>query len=376
MTSYAWLAAAVPAGYQLVAIAACLKRLAFRQKLTGFAPAVSILKPIRGADSSFYEAIRSQAEIDYPGTFELVFGIRDHDDPAAAIIQRLQNEFPERQIRIVWTTTVAANGKVGSLIDLERAARYEHLVISDADIRVPPDYLTKVVAPLEDPGTGLVTCLYRAHGDSLAGLFEAIGIETDFAPSALVAPFVGVDEFAFGSTIVVRRADLEASGGLAPIGDYIADDYQIGRRIHALGRHCVLAETVVDTHLGAASIGEAWRHQVRWARTIRVSRTGGYIGLFVTFATLWALMLALAGQANAALALLAIRMIAAALAGMGVMRSQQSANYFYLVPLRDLAAVAIWIAGLLPGSVEWRGRRMRLTADGRISCAGNRRKRN
>ena len=365
MNLYALAAFAIPAGYQLTAIAACLRRLGFKQCLSNYTPPVSILKPVLGADSSFYEAIQSQAQIDYP-EYEILFGVRNDNDSALPFIRRLQVESPGRSIQIVKTSTEAPNGKAGSLIDLERAARYDTLVISDADIKVPRDYLKNVIAPLEDPRNGLVTCLYRAHADTFAGRFEAIGVETDFAPSALVAPFVGVNEFAFGSTIAVRRADLARAGGFAAVADYIADDYQIGKRIHALGLKCVLGEPVVDTHLGAANFVEAWRHQVRWARTIRVSRTGGFMGLFVTFATFWAMALVLAGEPLLAAALLSIRLLAAALAGVGVMGSAQSARYFWLVPLRDVWSVLIWIAGLLPGSVEWRGMRLTLSADGRI----------
>lgn len=365
MNRYALAAAAIPAAYQFIAIAACLKRLTFRQADTNFTPPVSILKPIRGADPSFFSAIQSQADLDYPN-YEILFGVRDDNDPALPHIRRLQREFPLRQIRIIKTSTDALNGKVGSLIDLERAAQYDVLVISDADIQVPPSYLRKVIAPLEDPVNGLVTCLYRAHAHTVAGRFEAIGVETDFAPSALVAPLVGVNEFAFGSTIAVRRADLARAGGFAAIADYIADDYQIGKRIHALGLRCVLGEPKVDTYLCAANFTEAWRHQVRWARTIRVSRTGGFIGLFVTFATFWALLLLLAGESQLALTLMALRMATAAIAGIAVMRSAQSARWILLVPLRDLWSVLIWIAGLWPGPVEWRGRNLRLSSDGRI----------
>jgi ceramide glucosyltransferase len=361
----ALVAFAVPAGYQLIAVAACLKRLGFRQKLNNFTPPVSILKPVRGADSGFYEAIRSQAEIDYP-EYEILFGVRAEDDPALPIIRRVQSEFPDRKIRIICTSTDTPNGKVGALIDLQNEAKYDFIVISDADIRVSADYLNKVIAPLEHPSIGLVTCLYRAHSDTFAGLFEALGIETDFAPSALVAPLVGVNEFAFGSTIAVRRADLARAGGFEAVADYIADDYQIGKRIRSLGLECVLAETIVDTHLGASTFAEAWHHQVRWARTIRVSRTAGFAGLFVTFATFWALTLALAGEWPLALALLTLRVAAAAIAGMGVMKSRQSAQFLFLVPLRDLWSVLVWIAGLLPGAVEWRGRKLRLSSDGRI----------
>ena len=355
--------ATIPAGYQLTSIIACLKRLQFRQPLTGFTPPVSILKPVHGTDPGFYEAIKSQAEIDYP-RYEILFGVSDTNDPALHQIRRLQAEFPAKNIKIVATTTEALNGKVGALIDLERAAAHDTIVISDADIKVPQDYLHKVVAPLENPAIGLVTCLYRAHAQTFAGLFESIGIETDFAPSALVAPMVGVDEFAFGSTIVVRRQDLARAGGLTPIGDFIADDYQIGKRIRALGLQCVLAETIVDTDMGAPSVAAAWRHQVRWARTIRVSRAGGYFGLFVTFATFWSILIALAGFPYIGLALFALRMIAAHIAQVNVMKSKSAGM---LVAARDLAFVAVWIVGLLPGKVEWHGRQMTLTSDGRIA---------
>ena len=365
MNLYALAAAAIPAGYQVMSMVACLKRVGFRQTLTNFQPAVSILKPIRGADSGFREAILSQANIDYPN-FEILFGVHNGDEVAFREIQGLQREFPHRAIRIIKTSTAALNGKVGALIDLEREARFDFLVISDADIRVAPGYLYKIIAPLEDPAVGLVTCLYRAHSDTFAGLFEAIGVETDFAPSALVAPMAGVDEFAFGSTIAIRRSDLVRAGGFAAVADYIADDYQIGKRIHALGLKCVLGEPIVDTHLDASTLGDAWRHQVRWARTIRVSRPGGFIGLFVTFATLWALVLALLGEPQLALALFVIRLAAAAIAGILLMRSGQSARYLWLVPFRDVWSVFIWIAGLMPGTVEWRGRRMTLSSDGRI----------
>ena len=365
MNLYYGLAAAIPFGYQFMSIAACVKRLRFHQTLTNFTPPISILKPVRGVDPGFWEAIRSQVEVDYP-RYEVLFGVGEDDAAALADIRRLQREFPDRSIRIVKTSTITPNGKVGSLIDLERAAAFDVLVISDADIRVAPAYLRQVIAPLENSSTGLVTCLYRAHADSFAGLFEAIGVETDFSPSALVAPLVGVNEFAFGSTIAVRRADLARAGGFAAVADYIADDYQIGKRIHALGLKCVFGEPIVDTHLGAATLGDAWRHQVRWARTIKVSRPGGFIGLFVTFATFWALVLGLAGETGLALALLAIRVTAAALAGVVVMKSPRAARFLWLVPVRDLWSVLVWIAGLMPGPVEWRGRRMKLSSDGRI----------
>src|SRR5262249_15657735 len=148
-------------------------------------------------------------------------------------------------------------------------------------------YLARVTPPLSDPGVGLVTCLYRAEGDTLAARFEGLGVATEFAPSALVARLAGVDEFALGSTLALRKVDLERVGGFQAIADYLADDYQLGRRLRGLGLKCVLPDMVVDTHL-SGGWRSVWRHQVRWARTIRVSKFWGYVGLPVTFATLWA----------------------------------------------------------------------------------------
>lgn len=357
---------AVPAAYQVFAILAALRRLFFREKLNGFTPGVSFLKPVRGADPYFYEAIESHARLSYAGDFEILFGVLNPDDSAIPHIERLIAEYPDRRIRLVRTHTVRPNGKVGVLIDLYREASHPIVVINDSDIRVRPDYLTKVVAPLEDSRIGLVTCLYRAEGASFAGWFEGLGVDTDFAPSTLVAQFVGVDEFALGSTLAMRRQDVDRIGGLEPISSYIADDYQLGHRIHKLGLKCHLAEPTVDTHLGAETFADAWQHQVRWARTIRACRGGGYMGLPVTFATLWALVAILTGHLSAGLALLAVRMLLAVISSVFVLRARTGLAMLLLVPLRDLWAVAVWVAGLGGRRVYWRDFAMELDGQGRI----------
>ena len=257
-------------------------------------------------------------------------------------------------------------------MDLAREARHPLLIVSDSDITVPPDYLHDVTAPLVNPSIGLVTCLYRAEADNLPSRFEALAIATDFAPSTLVAPFVGVSEFGLGSTLAFRRLDLERIGGFAAIADYLADDYQLGRRLHALGLRNLISKVVVSTRLSAESWSAAWRHQLRWARTIRLSRGAGYAGLPVTFATLWAVAAAAAGVWWLAAALLAVRYAMAITCGWCILRSPDVWKYFYLVPLRDLWGVAIWAAGLVGDTVEWRGRRLRLDAKGRIIATDER----
>ena len=348
---------AIAGAYQVFAIAACLAFLSSKRAAAGKAPPVSILKPVRGLDPRFREAIESHQKLE--GEYEILAGIRDPNDPAAEVLRASGN------VRVIAVRTQTPNGKVGALVDLAAQARYETLIASDADILVQPDYLQRVTAPLADPNVGLVTCLYRPEGDTFPAKFEGLGISTDFTPSTLVARFVGVDEFAMGSTLAFRKRELERIGGFAPIGEFLADDYQLGHRIHKLGLKCVLSDVIVETHMGG-SWSEVWKHQVRWARTIRISKFWGYLGLPVTFATVWAVTLLAAGQWIAALALVAVRFAMAVVAGGLVIRSRDAVRLLPLVPLRDLFGAAVWAAGLLGRSVEWRGVTLRLQPGGRI----------
>jgi ceramide glucosyltransferase len=354
---------AAAAAYQALVLLGALGWLRRRERPARALPPVSILKPVHGLDPDFYDAIRSHALQDYP-EFELLFGVRDPADPAIAEIERLAAEFPRVPIRVVRSATAAANAKVGVLEDLAAVARHGILLVNDADIRVPPDYLRRVVAPLEDASVGMVTCLYRARGRSWAARFEAAGIATDFVPGVLVAPLVGVSGFALGATMAFRASDLARIGGFRAVADYVADDYQLGCRISGLGRRVALSRCVVETSLGEAGWGDVWRHQVRWARTIRVSHGGGYAGLPISNGTLWAAALAAAGLWQPALALFALRVAAGAVCAAVVLRDPAS---IFLMPFRDLAGLAVWAAGLFGSTVVWRGARLRLTRDGRIA---------
>ncbi|MGH9667889.1 MAG: bacteriohopanetetrol glucosamine biosynthesis glycosyltransferase HpnI [Bryobacteraceae bacterium] len=360
---------AAAALYQAAALAASLIWLGWARRRpstdTGPHPGISILKPVRGLDTGFAEAIASHARQDYP-RFEILFGVGDPADPAVEAIERLQAQFPGRDIRLIHATTRAPNVKAGVLMDLAREARYPLWLVNDGDIRVPPRYLRRVAEPLRNPANGLVTCLYRAEAEGWPARLEGLGIATDFAPGVLVAPLAGVSEFGLGATLAFRAADLARAGGFAAVADYLADDFQIGRRLHALGLQCVLSDVVVTTHLSGASWREVWRHQVRWARTIRVSKGAGYAGLAITQASLWALAAALAGEWRTAAALLALRLAAGIAAGYGVLRAPDAVRLWWLIPLRDLAGVAVWAAGLLGRTVEWRGQRLRLDREGRI----------
>jgi ceramide glucosyltransferase len=362
-----WLAlpAVAAAAYYLLALIAALKWRTSSLTAGSAQPSISILKPIRGRDPEFYDAIRSHATQDYPD-FEILFGLSDPHDPAAKDILRLQAEFPHIPISLCHVATDAANTKAGVLAELAKRARHPVLLVNDSDIRVEPGYLRAVAAPLADPNVGMVTCLYRATGGSLAARAEALGIATEFAPSVLVARLLGVAEFALGSTMVFRAEDLRSAGGFEALADFLADDYQLGRRINALGLRIEFAPVVVETGLGAGSWGDVWRHQVRWSRTIRVSRTSGYYGYVVTHATLWAIVAIAVGEWQIGALALAIRLLAGVLVALRVLGDTRAAASFWMIPFRDLFGFAVWLGGLFGNQVVWRGRRLRLFPDGRI----------
>jgi ceramide glucosyltransferase len=339
-------------------------------KVRGTRPGVSILKPVHGWDERLAQAIASHVSQDYP-EFELLLGVRDSDTRALEEIRRAQLGFPVCPIRIVPVTTVMPNGKAGALFDLAAAAKYSILVINDADISVEPDYLQKVTEPLEDAGTGLVTALYRATAQSFPARFEALGVATEFAPSVLVARLLGVAEFALGSTMAIRATDLQRIGGFHAIGDYLADDYQLGAAITRLGLHVAFANTVVETTLGAGNWADVWKHQVRWSRTIRVSRASGYYGYVVTQATFWACIAAGAGYWQIAVAVLGLRMGAGVAAAGLVLKDRAAMRLWWIMPLRDLFGFAVWLTASFGRSVEWRGMQLQLTADGRIHRAAS-----
>ncbi len=359
-----WIIALAAGAYQLLAIVVCAAARGQRAEGRGQETRVSILKPVRGVDAGLRDALRSHSELD--GDYELLCGVADADDPALAVIR----EFPKA--RAIVCPTQAANAKVGVLIDLAREAKNPILIVNDADVRVPRDYIPRVTAPLADPRVGLITCLFRPNTSTFASRIEGLSVTVDFAPGAMIARAIGVDEFAIGATMALRRADLDRIGGFAALADYVADDYQLGKKIHALSApdghrklKCILSDVVVESGLGGGW-GDVWSHQVRWARTIRVSKPGGYVGLPITWATFWAVIALSLGAWQIAAGLIALRMAAAILAGWFVLRSRDVLALAWLIPLRDFFGIAVWISGLTGNTVTWRGRRLKLNREGRI----------
>jgi len=336
-------------------------------------PPVSLLKPLKGTDPDIYESFRSHCLQDYP-EYEIIFGVSDPDDPAVASVQQLQREFPDHAIRLVVSPNkLGANVKVSNLEQMLSAARYQHLLVNDSDIRVERDYLRRVIAPLADERVGMVTCLYRGVAASTLGSqLESLGISTDFCAGVLVArQLEGGLRFGLGSTLAFRRADLERIGGFKSIVDFLADDYELGRRVFGLGLQVVLSDVVVETHLEAYDLPGFFAHQVRWARGVRDSRAGGYIGLLSTYGLMWAPLAVIAARAApwswAVFGVTALPSLAVALVvGKSVLQDSHLLEHLWLLPIRDLVAVVVWIASFAGHTVTWRGDRFELK-NGRLT---------
>ena len=375
-------------------------------------PPISILKPLRGADPRMYKAFRSHCLQDYPA-FEIIFGVAEASDPAVVEVERLRREFPSRRIHLlVCPESLGTNRKVSTLAQLLPLARYDLLLINDSDILVPPGYLRQIAAGFAARGaaggrTGMVTALYRAAGNpnkpttglsgtpadnpnkptaglsgtpvagsTLASRLEALTIATDFAGGVLSAyALEGRLSFGLGSTLAVRREALEAIGSLSPLLDYAADDYELGNRIARAGFDVVLAPLVVETALPGASFGEMFQHQLRWARTIRDRRPLGYVGFGITHVVPWALLACFcSGLSGWSLGLLAmaalLRFAVAAALCTSVLHDEAADLDLWLLPLRDVVALMVWITSFAGNTVVWRGERFRIS-EGKLQKLGS-----
>ncbi len=332
-----------------------------------FTPPLSVLKPLHGIDRGMYESFRGHCVQDYPA-YELIFAVSEPNDPAIRLVEQLQREFPLRAIRlIVSSTLLGTNTKVSNLAQMLPHATYEHILVNDSDIRVRPDYLRRVMAPLQHPGVGLVTTLYRGiAGKTLASKLEAIGISTDFSAGVLTARLIeGGVHFALGSTLALRKKVLQSIGGFETLVDYLADDFELGLRVSAAGLKVLISDVVVDHLLPDYTLQGYWQHQLRWNRSTRDSRPWGYLGLVLTFGFPWALLaLALSRGANWAWALVGTavvsRLLMAWIVSIRVLHDRQFWGQLWLLPIRDLLAVGIWIASYAGHTIAWRGNRLRL----------------
>ena len=380
-------------GYFVAAMVAARVFLASRRApLAAFAPGVSVLKSLKGLDPGMMDAFRSHCRQSYTGEFELLFGVASLADPAAAAVDQLKQEFPERAIRLVeCPERLGTNGKVSTLVQLARHAQYDFLLINDSDITVSPHYLERVMGGFAPEGcssgteartlhskpVGLVTALYRgrAHG-TLASRFEALGIATDFQAGVLLSKMIeGGLHYGLGSTLAVSREALEKAGGLLALVDHLADDYELGARVDRAGYRVELSAEVVETGIPAYGWRGFANHQVRWARTVRDARPGGYVGLIFTHGLGWALLNVLAsGLSPVSLWLLGLsfflRLTQAMMVGAEVLGDHQVLPSLWLLPLRDAVAMGVWVAGFAGHTIVWRGERFELKS-GKLTKAAN-----
>src|SRR6266567_2716407 len=291
-----------------------------------FAPAVTLLKPLKGWDGATEDCLRSWLSQDYTGRLQILFGTASSEDPVCKIVSKLLREYPTLDAQlVVCVSSLGANPKVSKLVELDRLAKHDILVISDADVRVPPDFLTQVVAPLREAEVGLVNCFYQlANPSTLAMQWEAIAINADFWSQVLQARSLKPLDFALGAVMVIRREQLEEIGGFRAVVDCLADDYQLGNRIARLG--------------------------------LRIA--------------IWPLLWLLASPSSLALAFCAgcclLRGWAALDLQQRLTRSRAHVDYWWFVPIKDLLQAVIWLAAFLGNRIEWRGERMLLRRDGTL----------
>jgi ceramide glucosyltransferase len=344
----------------------------------GSAQGVTLLKPLKGVDPRMYAGLESHCRQSYPAPFELVFGVHRLDDPAVAEVERLRREFPDVAIKLVeCRERLGTSGKVSNLVQMLSHAAYEHVVINDSDIFVTPRYLAGVLGHFRDPRVGMVTAPYIGRAGAggrektVWSKLEALGISTDFLPGVLTArKLEGGIRFGMGSTLAFTRTALAKAGGLEPLVEFLADDYELGNRIAKAGYEVRLCGEIVETTVPAYTLRGFWEHQMRWARSTRDSRKLGYVGLGVTYAVPWALMTVLASGGalwSFSLLMLAIlaRVTVALTIGVGLLRDDQVLRDLWLLPVRDVFGLLVWAWSFAGDTVIWRGEEFRLK-DGRI----------
>ncbi len=344
---------------------------------SGYVPApddaapVTVLKPLRGAEPGLELNLASFCMQDYAGPVQLACGVADPADPAAAVVERLKSRFPAAAIDLVASDEQhGTNRKISNLINIMNIARHDLLVLSDSDIRAPSGYLRDVTAALSEPGVGLVTCLYR--GLPVAGIwsrFAAAAIDQHFLPGVLVGLRFGLATPCFGSTIALSAATLSRIGGFHAFADHLADDYALGDAVRKLGLRVAIPPLVVDHTCPEQSFGDLVRHELRWARTIRLVDPRGYAGSAVTHA----LPFALAAAAIGGFDTLSLALVAAALACRLCLPLQIDRVLgggrvpLWLSPARDILSFAIFLASYLPGPIIWRGERFRVRSNGTLT---------
>ncbi len=342
-------------------------------------PHVSLLKPLHGLEPDLEANLESFFRQDYPH-YEIIFGCRYDSDPALDVVRAVRRRHPQVAVKIVLSGEPdRPSAKICSLQKMAAVATADYLVVSDSDVRVTPDYVRQVIAPLLQPAVGLVTCVYRGvPSGGFWSRLEALGMSVEMTAGVVVADMLEGLKFALGPTMAIRRDVLEEIGGFTVLADYHSDDFVLGQLVCETGKEVVLSHYIVDHLAPHQSFVDSFQRQVRWMKSTRFSRPKGHVGSGLTFAMPFGLLALLAGaamhdpQLGLALFLYAFlnRMVEALLAGWGVVRDPLALRFFWLYPARDLLGFFVWCASFFSTTILWRGERYQLQAGGRIVRQG------
>lgn len=350
----------------ILQVVAATRYLRVRPPKLERAEPISILKPLAGMDLDLESNLRTFFEQDYPA-FEILFAVRNEKDPAVSVVSQLRQEYPNVPSRLVITGEPPyPNAKVFSLEKMLAAAANDLVVMSDSDIRVTSDLLQTAAAEFQDPHLAVATCPYRAvPGQSFWSRLEATGMNTDFWGGALVARMLEGMRFAVGPTIMARRHVLQAIGGMSRFKDYLAEDFVIGQFAAEAGHGVILSSYVIEHHIGSATFRDNVAHRVRWTRSTRRSRPAGYVGQLFTMPFPIALIVCVLSPAwwPVLAVALALRLMAAYIVSSRVLRATLN---WALLPIEDVITFLFWIAGFFGNTISWRGRKYRLSSDGRF----------
>jgi len=363
--------AAGGSAFSVLCVGAALAVVAGSRRRTGdYTPPVSVLKPVYGVDRGLEANLRSFCEQDYPD-FQIVLSLQRDDDPAREMLERLAGDYPERVTLVIKNSEPVMNGKVQNLLIGLEAARHEVLVISDSDTRVPPDYLRTIVAPLADPKVGYVCTLYRiAQARNVAEKFELLTINVDFGPSLLFTYWTNAAIFCLGASTAIRRADLDATGGMASLAEFLVEDQEMGRRVIMSGKTMRLQPMTIDMIPDYGSVGAWWKHVVYWDQNTKAANPSGFASTILIRAVPFALIFAvLTGFSLMGWMVLAVTLgvrIAGAAGIAAILKDREAMRALWLLPFRDIIGLASWAAALRGRSFVWRGHEFRLTREGRI----------
>jgi ceramide glucosyltransferase len=339
-------------------------------------PPVTIFKPVHGMEEQLAADLESFFQQDYPD-YEVIFGVRDMDNPAARIAEEVRARYPHVPSRVIVSGPPEwPNAKVFSLDKMIAASSRNYFIISDSDVRVAPDFLRNTIPPLLDPKVGLVTCMYRGiPASDFWSWLEALGLSVEMTSGVMVADMMEGMRFALGPAMAVRRDAIDAIGGIVAVADYYSDDFELGNRIWAKDYKVVLSHHIVFNVLTSRSPLRTLGDQLRWMKSTRYSRPAGHAGTGLTYAMpfgilgligAWLLGYPVLGVELFALACLN-RMIQSAVVGWSVARDPRAIGLCWLYPLRDFLGFVAWAISYTSRDFYWRGEMYRFGKGGRIA---------